>query len=50
LLPDSVLPDDFRHWPHEPKNTSLFKNKFWPLKLSINLGPFGKSDVFVLFL
>jgi len=22
LLPDSVLPDDFRHWPLEPKNIS----------------------------
>ena len=34
LLPDSVLPDDFRHW---------------PIQLSINIGPFGKSVVLVLF-
>jgi len=43
LLPDSVLPNDFRHWPHEPKMPVFYK--FWPLKLSINLGPFSKSVV-----
>jgi len=47
LLPDSELPTDFRHWLLEPKISVFYK--FWPPKLPINLAPFGKPVVFLLF-
>ena len=50
LLPDSVLPDDFQHWPQEPKIPVFYK--FWPLKTinkSRSVWQITSSVVLVLF-
>ena len=47
LLTDSEMFADFRHWLLEQKIPVFYK--FWPVKLPINLAPFGKPVVFPLF-
>ena len=51
LLPDSVLPDDFRHWLHEPKNTSpLLISASYTISKSWYVWQITCSLVLVLFL